>query len=298
VPYFEQLQLCSADIANPTLDFLTFANSAHWFGLLRLVRDQEAEERRTLLEGDHMDEAEDTAKVSVLSLHVLRLSRYRNRGSLCVDQYNQAERIARSAAAIEEYYRSLRGHTTTGPLSVTQREGTPSQFETASSGAAVDRQQAGANPSHNSPGISNRQVQRRAPIPTTRNTTSSVTASRCNTVSKKAFGKLARNVLIREGQPLQFAGNDRTATTAMTNAALIQGTSNDPGHNSEEPWPAWDPVPAVSSARNVKPAGEVQLLPSNSSSSRSPPTEVRATRTSSEISSVGPIPSPTVMYGQ
>ena len=46
VPLFEELQLSSVDIANPTLDFLTFAHSAHWFGVLNLVRDFEAEALR------------------------------------------------------------------------------------------------------------------------------------------------------------------------------------------------------------------------------------------------------------
>lgn len=36
IPYFEQLQLVSVEAANPALDLLTFAYSAHYFGVITL----------------------------------------------------------------------------------------------------------------------------------------------------------------------------------------------------------------------------------------------------------------------
>lgn len=38
IPLFEELQLFSADVANPTLDLLTFAQTAHYFSVLHLKK--------------------------------------------------------------------------------------------------------------------------------------------------------------------------------------------------------------------------------------------------------------------
>ncbi|KAJ3506998.1 hypothetical protein NMY22_g17073 [Coprinellus aureogranulatus] len=45
IPLFEALQPASADLADPHLDLLTFACTAHYFGVLYEERDKEAEER-------------------------------------------------------------------------------------------------------------------------------------------------------------------------------------------------------------------------------------------------------------
>ena len=41
IPLFEQLQLVCPDVANPTLDVLTFAHTAHYFSVLHLENVEE-----------------------------------------------------------------------------------------------------------------------------------------------------------------------------------------------------------------------------------------------------------------
>ncbi|RXW20166.1 hypothetical protein EST38_g5669 [Candolleomyces aberdarensis] len=55
IPLFEQLQLVCADVANPTLDVLTFAHTAHYFSVLHVEKIEDQDVKSGNEEGSSLD---------------------------------------------------------------------------------------------------------------------------------------------------------------------------------------------------------------------------------------------------